>query len=76
MTTVPKISELEKMSNGELGMLAMFLLGIDVKRRFNKNTYFKYKKALKGKGFDISHQVKANRIPETESLKASLMQYR
>ena len=76
MTTAPKISELEKIPNGELAMLAMFVIGIDVKKRYSAMTFWKYKKALKGKGFDISRQVKTNRIPETESLKASLMQYR
>ncbi len=70
-----KLSDLSEMSNGEIGMFALFVIGVDLRARFNNNTYFKYKKLLKQKGFDISNQVVQETLPVTPSLKVSLNKF-
>jgi len=75
MTTALKISELEKMPNGERSMLLQFVCGIDVKKCYSNMTFWKYRNALKKKGFDISKQVKTTHAPQTESLEISRKNY-
>jgi len=76
MTTALRISELEKMPRSELSALAMFLIGVDIKKMYGKSTYDKRKKALRKRGYDVSKQCKATHAPVTPSLELSRIKYR
>lgn len=74
MTTEIKISELEKLPNHELSMLAMFALGLDVKKRFCRTTYDRHIKSLRKSGYDLSRQIVQKTI-STKSLDVASMKY-
>ena len=56
MTRPIKAMDLDEIPTLVLGTLTMYMAGIDVKKRLNKNTFYKHKKVLLEYGYDISNQ--------------------
>lgn len=49
-------TDLDEIPTKFLGTLAMYFMGVNVKERLNKNTFYSHKKVLKEYGYDISNQ--------------------